>query len=284
VEFEWEIKGDPHPLSVVRGLAVDRQGNLYAVDCQDGRIQKFDSEGTFLTTWGSEGAEDGEFWFWTEESGSNAMGDVAVDRQGHVYVADAGNTRIQIFDGEGQLLGKWGEFGSGNGQFHFALGVAVGPEGDVYVTDSSRENVQRFDSQGQFLGAWSVPDMYFGPMVALAVDGEGNVYVPAADAKQIHEFDSEGKLLGTIGEPGSGDGQFGFPVAAAVDSQGNLYVADESTHCVQKFDAEGNFLAKFGSQGTGRGEFSGPTGLAVAADGSIFVADGTNRIQKFQQR
>jgi len=52
------------------------------------RIQKFDSNGTFLTAWGSAGSGDGQF---------NSPGGVAVEGGGSVYVADAGNYRIQKF-------------------------------------------------------------------------------------------------------------------------------------------------------------------------------------------
>jgi tripartite motif-containing protein 71 len=286
VEFELEIKGDPHPLSAVRGLAVDQQGNLYVVDCESNRIQKLDSEGKFITAWGSEGSGDGEFLLWfIRDASRRPVGDVAVDAQGHVYVADSGNSRIQVFDSEGQFLAKWGEEGMGDGQFYTPLGVAVGPEGDVYVTDTSRGDVQRFDSRGQFLGKWSLPDMGGEFVTTPAVDADGNIYVPIWLAKEVRKFDGEGKLLATIGEEGNGDGQFHKPVAVTVDRQGNVYVADAITHCVQKFDSEGDFLRRWGSKGAGEGEFRSPSGLAAAADGSIYVADfGNKRVQKFRQQ
>jgi tripartite motif-containing protein 71 len=284
VEFELEIGGNPHPLFAIRGIAVDQQGNLYVVDCEGNRIQKFDGEGNFITTWGSEGSGDGQFLFWYIRSSSRyPVGDVAVDGQGHVYVADSGNSRIQVFDSEGKFLFKWGELGMGDGQFYAPLGVAVGPEGDVYVTDEARPDVQRFDSQGQFLTKWSVPDMS-GPYVkTLAADAQGHVYVPGDT--QVHKFDGQGTLLGAVGEEGPGDGQFQEPVAVAVDRQGNVYVADNVAHCIQKFDSEGNFLRRWGSIGANPSEFRNPSGLAVAMDGSIYVTDaGNRRVQKFRQQ
>ncbi|MDO8727668.1 MAG: hypothetical protein Q7J35_16510 [Candidatus Methanoperedens sp.] len=52
------------------------------------RIQKFSSDGTFLTQWGSAGTGVSQF--------SNPLG-IAVDSSGNVYVADSGNRRIQKF-------------------------------------------------------------------------------------------------------------------------------------------------------------------------------------------
>lgn len=281
VEFELEITGDPHPLSAARGVVVDQQGNLYVMDCGSNRVQKFDSEGSFITTWGREGTGDGEFKLWVDPE--HAEGDVAIDAEGRVYVVDSASSRIQVFDSEGQFLFKWGEFGMGDGQLYCHTGIAVGPEGDVYVADHQRGDLQRFDSQGQFLAKWSLPDSRPGAGLAHAVDAKGNVYVPLAGTRDVGKYDSQGNLLARIGERGTGDGQFLLPKAVDVDTQGNLYVADGGNHCIQKFDAEGNFLMKWGGMGSGPGKFHSPVGLAVAPDGSIYVSDG-NRVQKFRQQ
>jgi DNA-binding beta-propeller fold protein YncE len=70
------------------GVAVDGGGNVYVADTDNHRIQKFDSNGNFITKWGSRGLGNGEF---------RSPSGVAVDAQGFVYVADTGNNRIQKF-------------------------------------------------------------------------------------------------------------------------------------------------------------------------------------------
>jgi len=67
---------------------------------------------------------------------------VATD--GSVYVADAGNYRVQRFDRQGTFLGSWGEEGAAPGQFRGPLGIAVAPDGSVYVADAGNDRVQRF--------------------------------------------------------------------------------------------------------------------------------------------
>ena len=52
---------------------------VYVADSSNNRIQKFDSNGNFITKWGTEGTGDGQF--------SNPDG-IAVDSSGNVYVAD----------------------------------------------------------------------------------------------------------------------------------------------------------------------------------------------------
>jgi tripartite motif-containing protein 71 len=74
------------PLDGPEGVAVDSQGNVFVVDNNNERIQKFTSSGSFITKWGSQGFGNGQF--------ESAEG-VAVDSQGNVFVADTDNERIQ---------------------------------------------------------------------------------------------------------------------------------------------------------------------------------------------
>lgn len=72
----------------IGGLATDFNGNIFAVDIGNHRIQKFDTEGNFITKFGNKGSKDGEFL--NPET-------VTVDKEGNVYVMDTGNYRIQKF-------------------------------------------------------------------------------------------------------------------------------------------------------------------------------------------
>ncbi|MDW0188613.1 MAG: hypothetical protein QOA70_03060, partial [Nitrososphaeraceae archaeon] len=65
----------------------DSSDNVYVID-DTGRIQKFTDNGTFITSWGSDGTHDGQF--------SKSEG-LDVDPEGNVYVADTANKRIQVF-------------------------------------------------------------------------------------------------------------------------------------------------------------------------------------------
>jgi hypothetical protein len=77
-------------------VAWDRAGNIFIADGigNNNRIAKFDKDGKFLKSWGQTGVENGQF------SGVRSL---ATDTQGNLYVADVGNKRIQVFDGEGNF-------------------------------------------------------------------------------------------------------------------------------------------------------------------------------------
>lgn len=82
-------------------VAWDKAGNIYIADGMSGavnRVAKFTREGNFVRQWGSTGTEPGQF------NGPKAL---AVDPQGHVFVLDAGNKRIQVFDGDGTFKSQF---------------------------------------------------------------------------------------------------------------------------------------------------------------------------------
>lgn len=302
VEFVWAL---PYgTLSYPKHLAVDKQGNVYVPDSGHDRMMKFDSNGNLLTTWGGTGVGEGQFIFICPGECKPACpplppgwprcyhlpsGGVAVDEQGHVFVADF-NGRIQKFDSNGKFLTVWGRRGTGDGEFlHSPDGLVVDQEGNVYAVDGGNYRVQKFDNNGKFLMKWgrqgSGEDEFAGPF-DLAFDSQGNLYVVDDGDTPIEKFDSQGKFLAEWGSIGGSAGEFaGAPEGIAVDSHDHVYVVDNAGSRVLKFDSNGNFLGQWGSQGGGDGQFSAPTGIGIDGEDNIYIAERTNhRVQKFRQR
>ena len=126
-------------------IAVDYQGNVYVTDLANSRVQKFTSDGKFITKWGSRGSGDGEFFL--------PQG-IATDFQGYVYVADPGNDLIQKFDNRGLFISKlepyfYSEVG-GNPIYQGPSGIAVYPEDSlVYLSDTWSDTIQIFYPSSQ---------------------------------------------------------------------------------------------------------------------------------------
>jgi len=254
---KWE--GFSYP----RGVAVDPSGNVYVVEQNAHRIQKFTSTGTFITKWGTYGSGDGQFRY---------PEGVAVDSSGNVYVADKTNQRIQKFTSNGVFITKWGTY--------YPMGVAVDPSGNVYVADYYGNRIQKFTSSGRLIATWTL-EGYAYPR-GVAVDPSGNVYVEEQGHNRIQKFTSTGTFITKWGSGGSGDGQFQDPWGIAVDSSGNVYVADYGNDRIQKFTSNGVFITKWGSRGSGDGQFCYPWGVAVDSSGkNVYVSDSRDRIQKF---
>jgi sugar lactone lactonase YvrE len=70
-----------------------------------------------------------------------------VDKEGHIYVADALFSRVQIFDRRGRFLLAFGRLGGNAGNFWLPAGLFIAQD-RVYVADSYNARIQVF----QFLG------------------------------------------------------------------------------------------------------------------------------------
>ena len=113
---EAGVWGDgPNHFNGPSGVVVAPNGDIWVADGHRGgnnRIVKFSSDGTFLVEVGggvgSESKEPARF---------SDPHDIKMDSQGRVFVADRGNSRIQVFDQEGTLLHIWTHYGKPSGLF-----------------------------------------------------------------------------------------------------------------------------------------------------------------------
>ena len=265
-----------------QGVAIDSSGYVYVMDSLNNRMQKFDSNGNFVTKWDNLSLGT--------VGGYNSPQAIAIDSSGNLYLSDDYSRNIYKFSPQRTLITKWGSLGTGDGQFHYIPGIAVDPSGNVIVVNNddnvrNAHNIQKFLSDGTFLKRWGTYGAANGQFMYpqdVAVDAAGNVYVADTYANRTQKFDPNGQFIKSWGSTGSGDGQFRLPYAIAVDSQGFVYVAEYGNDRIQKFTSDGVFVTKWGSTGTGDGQFLSPIKLAVDASGNVYVSDFNNaRIQKF---
>ena len=264
-------------------VATDDFGHVYVTDFNNDRIQKFDSNGAFITKWGSSGSSSGS----ADGQFRDAYA-LDVDSFGNVYVIDASRNDVQVFDPDGHFLRKWGSAGSAAGQFNLPQGLAVDSANNVYVADTENHRVQKFDSFGTFVlsfGTFGSGPGQFKSSYGMDTDALGNVYVTDLGNRRVQKFDSDGNFLFTFGSQGLGDGQFAGPTSVRVAIDGSIYVADQPLHRIQKFRANGSFVVKWGADPLNQfnpGQLNQVRGLALDSQGTLYAADtGNNRIVKF---
>ena len=229
------------------GIVIDSVGDIFVVDPGNNRIQKFDSDGNFLLTWGSAGSHQlGEF--------NNPWG-VAADRAGHVYVTDSWNNRIQAFTRQGLPLMSWGELGNVEDGRHFSSPEGIAwSDGHLYVVDSGNSRIIKLivRANGQIYGlakVWGSPGSgsgQFNSPAGVAIDDAGNIYVADQYNNRIQKFDGDGNFLLAWGSRGQANGQFAEPMALATHGD-YIYVADNQNNQVQKFNTSGFFLGSWGN-------------------------------------
>jgi sugar lactone lactonase YvrE len=125
----------PGDFSKPAGVAVDAEGNLYVADTWNDRIEIFDADGQFVSTFGKPG--DGPGYF------SRPKG-VAIDGDGHIWVADGMQDRVQVFNKDGQLLIAFGGHGLLPGQFQGLVGISIDKRNRVFTTEIYPGRAQQF--------------------------------------------------------------------------------------------------------------------------------------------
>ena len=192
-----------------------------------------------------------------------------------IYVSDTSNKQIQVFDQAGTSIFKFGEEGTGNGQFNFPYGLDGDEDGNIYVADLYNGNISIFDSKGKFLSYFKeTGDKVISSPGGLRIH-EDRLYVTDIKENKMFSFSLEGEKLLEIGGPGSEDGKFIAPNAVAVDDKGNIYVTDSGNNRVQMFDEKGKFLRSINGSEDGKGNplFLNPRGVAVDSEGLIYIVN-----------
>ena len=121
------------------GIACNDVGQVFAADgCN--RIQVFKLSGEFVTMFGTEGKEDGEF---------DQPNGLALSSTGLLFVGDLGNQRVQVFDTNqnNKFLYSFGQDKPLYNHIKLALNAT---EDKLFITDRS-SSVEVFTPQGQFL-------------------------------------------------------------------------------------------------------------------------------------
>ncbi|MGB6687870.1 MAG: chitobiase/beta-hexosaminidase C-terminal domain-containing protein [Terracidiphilus sp.] len=272
-----DIPASQAQLNAPAGLAVDRAGNLYIADTGNARIRVVNAAtGEVATVAGTGTAGYNGDNFAATIAELNRPEGVAVDSQGDLFIADAGNARVRE-------VSAWsGEISTVAGIGRAAYSGDGGP-----ATQAGLQNPY-----------------------AVAVDSSGNVYISdltgaagaAGTGGRIREVLAATGIIGTVAGKGTagynGDGiaavdaELSSPAGIALDGSGNLYIADAGNNRIRAMATASGEIATVA--GTGIATYNGdniaavtanianPQGVAADGAGNIYIADGNSRIRMVQ--
>jgi sugar lactone lactonase YvrE len=253
-------------LKAARGMALDKDGNIYVADTGHHRVVELGLDGKVIRTLGKEGTGPGEF---------GTVEDVAVAPDGKIYVLEApGPVRIHVFNPDGSLDHVI------DGQWCSPAGFTVGPDNIIYVADTCSSRITKTNPNGsgvaQFQGSDDAAQRFEQP-VDVVVAPDGKIYV--ADLRhRVMELDANGTIQRTW--PTHVGGNLG---AGNLALMGNLvYLTDPDQNTVTVINRATGQSGQFGQAGSGPGQFNEPTGVAAGPDGRIYVLDSDHgRIEVF---
>lgn len=183
---QWSI-GDRK--TILRGLAVDRKGTVYAV--HGGHIERYR---------GDNGEKLGPVEY--EKSGFDDV--TATVDGGLVAAKHGGSDDIVRFDANGKAVQTIpAAISSASGDSELSMRVAVDGAGDIYALGRFNEAVFKFGRDGKFINRFGGKGDQPGQIrsaYSIAVDGFGRVYV--GDIKGIQVFDSNGRFLTLLDQKG----------------------------------------------------------------------------------
>ena len=274
---------------------VDANGNLYVADNNNARIQKFPPGSTGATAGitvaggNGQGASANQF---------NQPAGIFVDGNGNIYVADAGNNRIQKWT-PGATSGITVAGGNGAGaaanQLNVPGSIYVDASGNMYISDEYNGRVQKWApgaTSGITVaggnGSGSAANQFNGHIGGASVDGSGNVYVADFGNNRIQKW-APGAVAGVTVAGGNGAGpaanQLSQPTNVYVDGSGNVYVADAGNNRIQKWApgaTSGITVAGGNGAGAAGNQLAFPYGVFVDGNENVYVADWSNyRVQEW---
>jgi hypothetical protein len=208
-------------------------GDVYVVEANNARVQRFDSGGDFELMWGS-GVDDGAAAAQTCTSGCQAgvagtgagmfstpQGIAINQTTGHVYVRDSGNRRVQEFTANGAFVRAWG------------FGVATGASAFEICTSGCLAGLA-----GAGIGQFGTSAVASNGIDVNQADGDVYVVDPASTGRRILRFNSDGTLDANPVIGSSAQFNTNQPLYVAVSAAGVVYASDTTgaTNRIMRFD------------------------------------------------
>lgn len=238
--------------TLLSGLAIDPQGNLFVGDALNYRIRRISPLGVVTTVAGT-----GVKGFSGDNGPATAaqvsdLRKMAADAAGNLFFVDAGNHRVRKIDTRGTIT------------------TVAGDGTSVYAGDGARATKTGLPG----------PDGIF-------VAADGSLYITDIDQPRVYRVDQSGVITtvaGTGVRGGSGDGtravtaSVDFPEAVVRDAAGNLYIAERYLNSIRRIDAAGVITTIAGNGQPESAGDGGPAALAGVWRPVDLGIDATNRL------
>ena len=226
------------------GLHVDFEGNVWVTDgvgrgMKGQTVHKFSPDGKLLMTLGEPGGGvDPKYFF--------QPNDVIVARNGDIFVSQGhgqGKSEILKFSKDGKLIKRWGQTGSGRGEFDQPHSLAFDSRGRLFVGDRNNNRIQILDQDGNVLDEWA----QFSRPSGVFIDKADNLYVADSESGSVARNHpgwkrgirignvKDGKVVAFIPDPDEAATGTSAAEGVAADAQGNVYGAEVGPRTLKRY-------------------------------------------------
>jgi len=171
------------------GLAIDEENRyLYVANTGSDQVLVFDADNFKLLRKIGTAGKDHTL---TTPGDFSKPTNVAVDKDGNLFVTDTLNDRVEVFDADGQFIREFGKNGDGPGNFARPKGIAVDCDGHVWVADAMLNRVQVFTPEGQLrlaFGTFGILPGEFQALAGITIDKLNRVFTSEQYMGRVQMF------------------------------------------------------------------------------------------------
>ena len=205
------------------GVAFDANNHLYVTDHNNHRVQKFNINGAYLFQFGTQGSSNGQLKF--------PVGIVVHNSK--LYVVECGNSRISVFQLDGQFNHIIGSFHLSNPYY-----IAVSTNDQFLVTNYGHHCISIFTLDGNYVGKFGTHGTGRGQMSSprgITTDMYGFIVVSEHGNNRVSIFDKDCVFVSNFGLEGSSHDQFCNLCGIAISPTGDIYISDGGNKRIQIF-------------------------------------------------
>lgn len=235
-----------------KGIALDKEGKLFAIFLDRTEVQVFNSQGEFLYRFGKKGAEEGGFLL--------PIG-IEIADNGLVFILDAQLKRVLVFSNQGKFQYEF-SFMKKSADIKKSAKDKVLTREDkepmrctkmgldkrnnlLFLSDGANSNIKIFSLRGDYLGLFPLDTNKAKPLSIpgkTAFDDHGRIYLLDSINGCVQVYNDQREYEFSFGKLGTCLGDFARPIAVSVNKKGNIYVLDRLLSVIQIFDPKGQVL------------------------------------------
>ncbi|MDT8366918.1 MAG: NHL repeat-containing protein [bacterium] len=205
--------------------------------------------------------------------------DIAVHEDGHVYILDAGNCRVQVMSEKGRFETQWGERGEADGYFDEPIALSLNPDGNfLVILDKGTFRINKYDEDGNYqlsFGEEGSRKGMFDDPVDVTIDSQNYIYVADRGRSRILKFHKSGAFIEEWGGRGRPEERLMEPISVAFTDErtGVINVLDAGNKNIVRFGRDGRFIDVIEYPTYLLEEGGNPVKIEAGGDKELFVLD-----------